>query len=83
MISFELKVPTGPSKVEEMEVFLDDAGICRLVSQLQLLKDNRTDHIHLMSEIWGGNDLVDDVRCVNNTPIRHVKVYKITSTLIE
>jgi hypothetical protein len=59
MISFELKKPGAAKTVDELEVFLDRAGLDSLLAQFQFLKDGRTEHAHLMAESWGGSELSD------------------------
>jgi len=58
----------------EIEINLDADGLRSLLSQLQFLKDGRTDHVHLMSESWGGTHLEDRPRTGDSAPVRHVKI---------
>lgn len=73
MLSFEIK-NSEPSSVDELEIYCDPAGLQSLLSQLRLLDDGRTDHIHLMAESWGGSHLAEEVHRPENKAIRHVKV---------
>ena len=74
MLSFELKPPTSQSQPTELEVYCDYEGLEGLIAMLQMLKDRRTDHVHLMAYEWGGMDLDDTPQNASNLPIRHVKI---------
>lgn len=74
MISFELKKPEAGKTVDELEVFLDRAGLNSLLAQLQFLEGGRTEHVHLMTESWGGSELSDHPQRQENTVIHHVKI---------
>jgi hypothetical protein len=74
MIGIEVVQPQSGAAPEELEVHLDQEGLRSLLAQLDLLKEGRTDHVHLMSESWGGSHLEDEPTTVGNAPIRHVKI---------
>ena len=74
MISFEFKQPKAGTMPDELEIHLDADGLRSLLSQLEFLKDGRTDHVHLMSESWGGTHLEDRPRTPDGAAIRHVKI---------
>jgi hypothetical protein len=74
MISFEVKQPKSGGAPDELEIHLDQDGLRSLLSQLGFLEDGRTDHVHLMSESWGGAHLEDQPQTAGNAAIRHVKV---------
>lgn len=74
MLSFEVKKPADGKAPDELEVFLDAAGLDSLLAQLRFLKEGRTEHVHLMSETWGGAHLDDQAQRVENAPIGHVKI---------
>lgn len=74
MLSFELKRAGEGEAPDEIEVYLDKAGLKSLLVQLQFLEAGRTDHVHLMAESWGGSHLVDQPLGLENTPIHHVKI---------
>ena len=57
MLSFEVKKSAPGEAPEELDIFLDLEGLKSLMAQLELLKEGRTDHIHLMSQSWGGSHL--------------------------
>ena len=59
---------------EELQIHLDREGLTALLAQLAFLEDGRTDHVHLMSESWGGGHLEDQPRSVDWVSIRHVKI---------
>jgi len=73
MISFELKKPVG-SLPDELEIYVDKEGVTSLIAQLELLCSNKTDHVHLMNESWGGSHLSPGVHNSENSEINHVKV---------
>lgn len=68
MISFEI------GDIEQLEIHLDRNGLADLLAQLKLLDDNKTDHIHLMAESWGGGHLEDEAVNEAAKPIKHVKI---------
>ena len=75
MLSFEVK-PFKPGVLpDELEVFLDRAGLESLLAQLAFFKDGKSDHVHLMAESWGGSHLDERPQGCDNAPIRHVKMY--------
>lgn len=74
MISFQVKRPKSGAVPDELEIHLDAEGLRSLLSQLAFLEDGRTDHVHLMSESWGGSHLEDRPRTADGEPIRHVKI---------
>lgn len=74
MISFELKQPQNSKFADELEIYLDHDGLRSLSAQLAFLIEGKTDHIHLMSESWGGSHLSNQAQCPENMPIRHVKI---------
>lgn len=73
MISFELKRVIGDVP-DEIEVYLDHAGLESLCAQLRFLEAGETDHVHLLAESWGGSHLFDQPFGAGNTSIRSVKV---------
>jgi len=72
MISFEFKTDAIPP--DEIEVWLDEEGLSSLLAQLRFLADAKTEHIHLMSDSWGGNHLSSEPVDPKNTLIHHVKI---------
>ena len=74
MISIEIKTPKPGATPDEIEINLDADGLRSLLSQLELLKDGRTDHVHLLSESWGGTHLEEQPRNDDGTAVRHVKI---------
>ncbi len=73
-ISIEVKRPTSGVLPDEVEVHLDREGLQSLLKQLEFLKEGRTDHVHLMSESWGGAHLADQPQTADGVAIRHVKI---------
>jgi|GEM_PF-6412913 len=74
MLSFQLKPVTSGKAPEELEIQLDAAGLESLLAQLHFLKDGRTEHVHLMSQSWGGSHLDDQTTNTDATTIHHVKI---------
>ena len=74
MLSFELKQPRSGDSADELEVFLDRAGLESLLAQLKFLQEGKTEHVHLMADSWGGSHLSGQPQGRGNIPIRHVKV---------
>lgn len=73
MLSFEMRKQRPGEAADELEVYLDNAGLDSLLAQLNFLKEKRTDHVHLMTESWGGTHLDDRPQDPENTTIHHVK----------
>lgn len=73
MLSFELKRVIGDAP-DEVEVYLDRAGLESLLAQLHFLEAGETDHVHLMAESWGGSHLLDQPFGAGNSAIRSVKI---------
>jgi hypothetical protein len=68
VISFEL------SDADQLQIYLDLDGLADLAAQIKLLNDRKTDHVHLMSESWGGSHLEEKPLNEAAKPIRHVKI---------
>jgi hypothetical protein len=73
MLSFELKKPRDGDIPDELEVHIDIAGLESLLAQLRFLRERRTEHVHLMSETWGGTHLDNRPQNADATTIHHVK----------
>jgi hypothetical protein len=58
----------------EVDIYLDADGLKFLLSQLKFLSDGRTDHVHLMSESWGGGELDERPQSVDAIVVHHVKI---------
>lgn len=74
MLSFELKKSVNGEAPDELEIYCDGAGIESLLAQLLLIKEGRTEHVHLIAESWGGTHLDDLPQDASNVPLRHVKI---------
>jgi hypothetical protein len=74
MISVEFKVSSSPAPPDEIEINLDIDGLHSLIGQLELLRSGRTEHVHLMSEAWGGLDLESYAIRQGNSPVHHLKI---------
>lgn len=72
MISFEYKKDS--IRPEEIELWLDKNGLSSLLAQLQFLHDGKTEHVHLMSDSWGGSHLSSEAVRSDNTVIHHIKI---------
>lgn len=71
MISFEL---TNPNSLGEMEIYLDKDGLADLIAQLKFLSDGKTDHVHLMAQSWGGDQLRETPIRRTSVAMKHVKL---------
>lgn len=78
MLSFELSPATGAEKPAELIVYFDHEGRELLFQQLMLIASGKTDHVHLMSESWGGDELTDAPIEQRNSLICHVKIIEIS-----
>ena len=76
MLSFELKRRDPSAPADVLEVILDSEGLESLLAQLRFLKEGRTDHVHLMSEAWGGTHLSDRPQAPTNTTIHSVTIHR-------
>jgi hypothetical protein len=74
MISIEVKWPRSAGLPDELEIHLDQEGLRSFLAQLELLKGGSTDHIHMMSESWGGAHLAEQPQSTDTVPIHHVKI---------
>lgn len=72
MLSFEWDKDS-----ERLEIHTDAAGLRELVDQLNKLAISEgSDHVHLMTEDWGGDDLSSDKQNSKAELINHVKIFK-------
>ncbi|MEO0883388.1 MAG: hypothetical protein AAFY34_11785 [Pseudomonadota bacterium] len=62
-------------KSGEIQIFASDEDIEILVANLNHLLQRKTDHFHLFSEGWGGNDIEDATVSPNASSIPHIKFY--------
>jgi hypothetical protein len=74
MISIQINQPQQGEFPDEVEIHLDQEGLQSLLSQLMFLKEGLTDHVHLMSQAWGGAHLTDQPLTSGSVAVRHVKV---------
>ena len=74
MITFEFKKPSEDPMPSEVDIHLDTDGLKFLLSQLKFLSDRRTDHVHLMSESWGGGELDARPQAADAIAIHHVTI---------
>ncbi len=74
MLSFELKKPTTQRDADALEIFLNREGLEVLMTQLQLLLAGKSDHVHLMTETWGGVHLSELPQGDGNSTIHQVKI---------
>lgn len=72
LLTFELD-----SKNEILEIYGNQKGLEKLKALIDsFLTKAGNDHIHLMTESWGGNELSDHKQCAENEIINHVKLFK-------
>jgi hypothetical protein len=77
MLSFEILRPDAGEVAHSLEIYFDSEGLESLLAQLRFLEKDRTDHVHLMCDEWGGNHLSDAPVIENSIPIRHVRITKL------
>lgn len=68
MLTFEI---TPDSNV--MEIHADSHGLAMLISHLQSLQKHEG-HLHLMTPVWGGDELSEERQGKENRLMNHVKV---------
>ena len=63
---------------EMLVINLNNEGICSLINELNILINSRReqDHIHLMTDSWGGKELSEIPQCPKSILINHVKIIK-------
>lgn len=62
---------------ERLEIHADTQGLNDLLVQLEKLSDcKEEEHVHLMTEDWGGNELSNDKQNSSSELINHVKILK-------
>ena len=72
LLTFELD-----KKTKELEIHTDKEGLEILKKNIELLlKSEKNDHTHLMSEDWGGNELTKEKQSEQNELINSVKIFK-------
>jgi len=65
------------SKNEMIEIHGDEKGLKKLKEALDLLlAKSGNDHVHLMSNEWGGEELSSEVQGLDNELVNHVKIFK-------
>lgn len=59
-----------------VEVYFDREGLDALLERIDLLKTNKTDHIHLFTPSWGADDedLTEDRMLDKNDLVHHLKL---------
>ena len=62
---------------ERLEIHADSDGLQELVDQVNKLKSvEGNEHLHLMTEDWGGDELSNDKQNEESELINHVKIFK-------
>ena len=74
MLTFEYE-----KEGEALHIHADPSGLRYLAAVLLHLADNSekkgSDHVHLMTEAWGGNELSGEAQSKTSELLNHVKVY--------
>jgi hypothetical protein len=74
MLTFE-----NDPKNETLEVHTDLKGLKYLHSQIESLikhaEEKGNEHLHLMTEDWGGKELTNEKQCDENALFNHVKIF--------
>lgn len=61
---------------ERIEIHADREGLLKLADILTALADeNSADHVHLITEDWGGSGLTNKAQGERNTLAHHVKIF--------
>lgn len=74
MLRVEIGLLENGDFSEEVEIYLDREGLNDLIARLSLIKDGKTEHIHLMTESWGLGDLSENKEKENNLLAHHLKI---------
>lgn len=62
---------------EQLEIHADAQGLSDLAVQLKKISDGEgEEHLHLMTEGWGGDELSNNKQNSNAELINHVKIFK-------
>jgi hypothetical protein len=65
------------SKNEILEVHANQQGLVKLINSLEILMNSvENNHVHLMTLLWGGDELSSEIQSENNDIINHVKIIK-------
>jgi hypothetical protein len=78
MITVEIGFLEDGTISEEVEIYFDNEGLDYLCYRLGHMKNGKTDHLHLMSESWGMDDLSETTHQPRNRTAHHLRI-----TLIE
>lgn len=60
---------------DELDIHCNEAGLSELLLILSQLK-NKTDHTHLMTPCWGGNELTEETQSNKSQLINKVTIHK-------
>jgi hypothetical protein len=72
MLTFEWDKDSG-----KLEIHADSEGLQDLVTQIEKLQSIKgNEHLHLMTEDWGGEELSDDKQNEKSELIHHVEIFK-------
>ena len=72
MLTFEWDKET-----EQLEIHADKNGLNELTEKLKNLSGNEgEEHLHLLTEDWGGSELSSDKQNEKAKLIHHVKIFK-------
>ncbi|HMP65655.1 MAG TPA: Imm32 family immunity protein [Pyrinomonadaceae bacterium] len=72
MITVELVQDDNGGVKKVVEIYFDEEGLAELQGRLDLIRDKKTDHVHLMSESWGLGDLNEETHRENNQIAHHL-----------
>ena len=72
MLSFEWN-----EDLEQLEIHTDSTGLLELKKHLDnLIYSDDYEHVHLMTENWGGTELTNNQQNNETKLIHHVKIFK-------
>ena len=59
-----------------VEIFVDSTELRCLIDRLtMLLEHENVDHLHFMSDSWGGDELTEQVHRDDNVLTHHLQIY--------
>ena len=62
---------------EKLEIHTNHGGLRQLMASImELYCMESPDHLHLMTEDWGGDELSAEVQGCNSHIVHHVKIFK-------
>jgi len=79
MLLVEILLTDQGEPNQQVEISFDEGGLDFLIDRLTRLKQQKTDHYHLMSESWGDGDLDEQTHSSNSLLVHHLKLLKVVA----